>query len=122
MRSKLDKILNELAQYIIYGEENVRKAYQMEKITPLDSNASDIRKVYKKFQQIEEKNYWSMYDDQIFYKQAKYMENFEDIYELSKKYRSSYNPYRTDNTYTDFSFTDFRTYFSWRTKIRKRNI
>lgn len=122
MRSELDKILNELAQYIIYGEENVKKAYQKEKITPLDSNASDIHKVYKKFQQIEEKNYWSMYDDQIFYKQAKYMENFEDTYEPSQQYRSSYNPYRTDNTYTDFSFTDFRTYFSWRTKIRKRSI
>ena len=122
MKSELNKVLNELAQYIIYGEENVKRAYQAEKITPFDRYVSDIIKVYKMFQQIEEKYYWSMYNNQIFYKQAEYMENFEDTYETSNKYRSSYNPYRTDNTYSDFSFTDFRTYFSWRTKIRKRNI
>ena len=36
MRSELDFVLKELAQYIIYGEENIKNAYKEEKIIQLD--------------------------------------------------------------------------------------
>lgn len=119
MRSELDFVLKELAQYIIYGEENIKNAYKKEKIIQLDKNITDINKVYKKFQRIEKDNYWRMDEDEIFYRQAKYLENFEDNYEVKNVHRNSYNIFGVDYTYSNFSFTDFRTYFSWRTKIRK---
>ena len=110
MRSELDFVLKELAQYIIYGEENIKNAYKEEKIIQLDKNITDINKVY---------NYWRMDGNEIFYRQAKYLENFEDNYEIKNVHRSSYHMFGVDYTYSNFSFTDFRTYFSWRTKIRK---
>ena len=119
MRSELDFVLKELAQYIMYGAEDVKNAYKEEKIIQLDKNITDINKVYKKFQRIEKDNYWRMDEDEIFYRQAKYLENFEDNYEVKNVHRNSYNIFGVDYTYSNFSFTDFRTYFSWRTKIRK---
>ena len=119
MRSELDFVLKELAQYIIYGEENIKNAYKEEKIIQLDKNITDINKIYRKFQRIEKDNYWRMDEDEIFYRQAKYLENFEDNYEIKNVHRSSYHMFGVDYTYSNFSFTDFRTYFSWRTKIRK---
>ena len=119
MRSELDFVLKELAQYIMYGAEDVKNAYKEEKIIQLDKNITDINKVYRKFQRIEKDNHWRMDEDEIFYRQAKYLENFEDNYEVKNVHRNSYNIFRVDYTYSNFSFTDFRTYFSWRTKIRK---
>ncbi len=119
MRSELDFVLKELAQYIMYGAEDVKNAYKEEKIIQLDKNITDINKVYRKFQRIEKDNHWRMDEDEIFYRQAKYLENFEDNYEVKNVHRNSYNIFGVDYTYSNFSFTDFRTYFSWRTKIRK---
>ena len=119
MRSELDFVLKELAQYIMYGAEDVKNAYKEEKIIQLDKNIADINKVYRKFQRIEKDNHWRMDEDEIFYRQAKYLENFEDNYEVKNVHRNSYNIFGVDYTYSNFSFTDFRTYFSWRTKIRK---
>ena len=119
MRSELDFVLKELAQYIMYGAEDVKNTYKEEKIIQLDKNITDINKVYRKFQRIEKDNHWRMDEDEIFYRQAKYLENFEDNYEVKNVHRNSYNIFGVDYTYSNFSFTDFRTYFSWRTKIRK---
>ena len=118
MRSELDTILKEFAEFIIYGEENVKNAYKKEKINQLDKDITDIDSIYRKFQRIEKNNYWRMDRNEIFYRQAKYLENFEDHYKMKNVHRSSYHMYGTDYTYSNFSFTDFRTYFSWRTKIR----
>lgn len=119
MRSELDFVLRELAQYIMYGAEDVKNTYKEEKIIQVDKNITDINKIYRKFQRIEKDNYWRMDEDEIFYRQAKYLENFEDNYEVKNVHRNSYNIFGVDYTYSNFSFTDFRTYFSWRTKIRK---
>ena len=119
MRSELDFVLKELAQYIMYGAEDVKNTYKEEKIIQVDKNITDINKIYRKFQRIEKDNYWRMDEDEIFYRQAKYLENFEDNYEVKNVHRNSYNIFGVDYTYSNFSFADFRTYFSWRTKIRK---
>ena len=38
MKSELDLVLRELAQYFIYGTEDVKSAYKEEKIIQLDKN------------------------------------------------------------------------------------
>lgn len=118
MKSELEYILQELAQYIIYGEENLKQKYQKEEIPKLDLKDKDLQKIYRKFQKIEQDNWWEMEEEEIFYKQAKFLEDFEDDYE-EKEITNSYYNYRSDRTYFRFSFREFRMYFSWRTKIRK---
>lgn len=118
MKSELEYVLQELAQYIIYGEENIKQKYKKEEIPKLDPKINDVQKIYKKFQKIEKDNYWRMEQGEIFYKQAKFLENFEDDYK-SKPITNSYYSYRIGKTYSKFSFEDFRTYFSWRSKVRK---
>lgn len=49
----------------------------------------------------------------IFYKQAKFMESFEDSYEAYDEFKM-YSP-----TYMSMNDNQLRTYFSWRTKVRK---
>ena len=121
MKSELEYVLQELAQYIIYGEENLKQRYQKEKIPKLDPKINDVQKIYKKFQKIEKDNYWRMGEEEIFYKQAKFLENFEDSYEENGITNNNYDyyNYRIGKTYSRFTFRDFRIYFSWRTKIRK---
>ncbi len=120
MKSELQYVLQELAQYIIYGEENLKRKYQKEEIPKLDPKINDIQKIYKKFQKIEKDNYWRMGEEEIFYKQAKFLENFEDDYKSKEVTNNYYNyNYRVGKTYSGFTFRDFRIYFSWRTKIRK---
>lgn len=119
MDRDLEYVIKELAQYIIKGENKGKNAYKKEKIVQLDKNSSDINQIYKKFKKIENDNYWSLQDDELFYWQAKYVENFEDDYEPKIERRNSYTLFVKRNTYSDFTLSDFRTYFSWRTKIRK---
>ena len=119
MDRDLEYVIRELAQYIIKGEKIGKNAYKKEKIVQLDKNSSDINQIYKKFKKIENDNYWSLQDDELFYWQAKYVENFEDDYEPKIERRNSYTLFVKRNTYSDFTLSDFRTYFSWRTKIRK---
>ena len=52
----------------------------------------------------------------VFYLQAKFMEDFEDDYELQIPF-SAYFP-----NYNMMSYHQLRTYFSWRTKIRQGEI
>lgn len=116
MNKELEAVLNELAEYFIYGTEKVRNKYKTQIIEELDEDMSDVRKVYRQFRKIEFDNKWIMRQSELFYKQAKLVENFEDNYEEKHKRTRGY---RNDTTYDHFSFEDFRTYFTWRTKIRK---
>ena len=111
MRSELDFILRELAQYIINGDENIKDAYKEEKIDKLDKNISDINRIYMKFKRIEQENYWKMEESEIFYRQAKYLENFEDNYNIKNVHRRSYHIFEINYTYSKFSFEDFRNIF-----------
>lgn len=119
MKSELEYVLKELAQYIIYGEENLTNAYKKEEIIQLDQNITEVNKIYNKFNKIEQDNFWRMRQSHIFYRQAKYVENFEDNYPISEVYKNDFHNFKMNYTYEGFSYKDFRTYFSWRTKIRK---
>ncbi len=122
MKIELEEVLNELVQYMLFGHENADDVYEKEKIIQLDSKTNDINQIYKKFKKIEEDNYWRMSEEEVFYRQAKYVENFEDSYIPSQIHRDSYDPFSSYYNYSEFSFSDFRTYFSWRTNIRKGNF
>lgn len=122
MRIELEGILNELVQYLLFGEENSDNTYKKEEIVQLDSNISDKNRIYKKFKKIEDDNYWKMDENEVFYRQAKYLENFEDDYIAPQIHRNSYDIFGSCYDYSGFSFSDFRTYFSWRTNVRKGKI
>ena len=52
-------------------------------------------------------------DDRLFYKQAKFMENFTDNYEKRTEL------YMTPPCYQRMGYEQLRTYFTWRTKVRE---
>ena len=117
----IDFVLMELAQYIRKEkdkEKNKEGQYKEEKIPVLDTKKMEnVDTIYKKFKKIESDNYYKR-EEETFYKQAKFLENFEDNYKIEKDLYFSYRvPIYHD--YSGFSFYEFRTYFSWRTKIRK---
>ncbi len=117
----LDLVLMELSQYMReekYKRKNKEGKYKEEKIPVLDTkNMSNVDTVYKKFRRIENDNYYRT-EQEIFYKQAKFLENFEDNYKIKQDIYSSYR-YSIYHDYSELSFKEFRTYFSWRTKVRK---
>ena len=55
-------------------------------------------------------------DSELFYKQGKFMEDFEDDYQGDAKL-NMYYPY-----YQHMGYEQLRTYFTWRTKIRRGEI
>jgi hypothetical protein len=55
---------------------------------------------------------FARYDSKLFYKQAKFMEDFADDYEASAPF-SMYYPF-----YQHMGYEQLRTYFSWRTSVR----
>ena len=110
MKIELEEVLNELVQYMLFGHENADDVYEKEEIIQLDSKTNDINQIYKKFKKIEEDNYWRMSEEEVFYRQAKYVENFEDSYIPSQIHRDSYDPFSSYYNYSEFSFSDFRTY------------
>ena len=120
MSSELDFILNELAQYTIFGNQERKSQYQKEEIKLTEKDKTD-REIYNKFNQIEINNYWRE-EAEVFYKQAILLENYNCDCEYTVMHRDSYSPYRYCCTYAGFSFRDFKTYFSWRSKIRKGNF
>ena len=118
MNKKLEEFIKELTEYIIKGEEKIKEKYQTEKIPKQDEKTADINRVYKQFRKIEKDNYWKMKYSEIFYRQGKYMENYnlEETVKTNQEHRIAVNG---NDTYSGFTFEDFKLYFSWRTKIRK---
>lgn len=123
MKEELLKVLEKYAEYIVSGDSKMKKQYTEEKIEKKGRKLYDINTMYKKFIKIEEDNYWRMQPEEIFYRQAKLMEDFEEDFEEETKSIAEYRSYyQYRNTYSDFSFKEFRLYFSWRAKLRKKEF
>ncbi len=96
-----------------------------QEINPLED---EKRKVFNEMRQISRDSYNSNYQSKfynkqvqsnnakVFYKQAVFMKDFEDDYDGSASF-SSYFPY-----YQLMSYEQLRTYFTWRTNVRKGEI
>ena len=120
MKSELEEVINELAQYIIFGERyKTKNIYKKEKIEKLDEKTTDINKIYNKFRSIEQSNYFIMEEEELFYRQAKYLENFEDNYKEKQIQKNIFRAYERSCIYSKFSLSEFRSYFTWRTQVRK---
>ena len=122
MDRDLEMVLYELSRQIRQGKFNNKhneNKYKEEKIPVLDiNNMSDVKTVYNQFKKIHTNSLYRADADEFFYKQAKFLENFEYNYDF-KSYESPRNEFYVYHDYSSFSYTEFRAYFSWRTKLRK---
>lgn len=116
MNKEIESILLELAEIFIHGEATGK--YKKEKIPKLDPKIKDTKAIFEKFKLIEKRNSWKMSREEIFYRQAKLMEDYSLEEEI--KVKEKFEDLIFQNcTYAGFTFDDFKKYFSWRTKIRK---
>lgn len=95
-----------LAQKIYRDEPILMTAAQLENFTP---------PIYRKMREIA-KSACNEPENIIFYKQARFMENYEDHYEHNVEFLRYYP------TYASMSDAQLRCYFTWRTKVRKGDI
>lgn len=89
-------------------------------IPPLQSAATpadDKRTLFYAMRQIAREDVsYQMNHAKLFYRQAVFMADFEDDYEDFEPF-SSYYPF-----YQQMTYEQLRTYFTWRTQVRKGNI
>jgi|GEM_PF-3631154 len=109
--------LEELVKYMSDLSKEVESKYKSQKINMLNDKEKNINRIYSKIQKIEKENYWRIEYNEIFYKQAQYLEDIE--YENESENESKDLQYRTIYIYSNFSNANFKEYLSWRTKIRK---
>lgn len=95
-----------LAQKIYRDEPILMTASQMSNFTP---------PIYKKMREIAHQCF-SEPENVIFYKQAKFMENYEE----DSRHQVDFLRYYP--TYASMSDAQLRAYFSWRTKVRAGDI
>jgi len=75
-----------------------------------------VREKFYEMRSLASKRPFARSDSELFYRQAKFMEDFTDEYENNAKF-NMYYPY-----YQNMGYEYLRTYFTWRTKTRQNNI
>ena len=75
-----------------------------------------VREKFYEMRSLASKRPFARNDSELFYRQAKFMEDFTDDYEASAKF-NMYYPY-----YQNMGYEYLRTYFTWRTQVRRDNI
>lgn len=101
------------AEVVINGAENDIR-YAPQKIFPA---ADEKHKTFVKMKQIARENQSLFVDHaKIFYLQALYLEDFEDDFKEQAPFFEHYPYYRI------MDYMQFRTYFTWRTNVRKGNV
>jgi len=75
-----------------------------------------IRQKFYDMRELAPNNPLTWNDDSLFYKQAKFMEDFTDDYEEIAEFKM-YNP-----VYQRMGYEKLRTYFTWRTRVRNGEI
>ena len=89
--------------------DEIRELFgQMRNIARAERRAYDYSKFFDR--RVHQKN------AEIFYKQGMFMKDFSDNYEGYKEF-SQYYPY-----YQMMGYEQLRTYFTWRTEVRKGNV
>ncbi len=88
--------------------------YQDEPIPPSSSRRLNVTPAkYYEMRKIAYNSYGTLPDSVVFYRQGKFMADFEDDFNYSGNFSSYCAP-----TYNTMSLPQLRGYFSWRTKIR----
>ena len=84
---------------------------------PIEQRARDpIREKFYDMRRLASDRPFARNDSELFYKQAKFMEDFTDDYEGDAKF-SMYYPF-----YQHMGYDQLRTYFTWRSKVRRGEI
>ena len=84
---------------------------------PIAQRAPDpIRERFFEMRSLASDRPFARNDSELFYRQAKFMEDFTDDYGGDAKF-SMYYPY-----YQHMGYDQLRTYFTWRTKVRRGEI
>lgn len=95
------------------SEESATSAVPVPKMPEMD----ETRQLFYAMRKIARDHYSFMSDNsKTFYNQAVFMKDFEDDYAGQQPF-SSYFPY-----YQQMGYEQLRTYFTWRTQVRKGNI
>lgn len=122
---------DELFYVIDYGSSNMdgvgKFVLKSQKIAPPQKD--EIRDLFHSMRDIARSNHPQYYNNnkfydkrvqqanaKIFYKQGMFMKDFTDNYDETTQF-SSYFP-----NYQMMSYEQLRTYFTWRTKVRKGNV
>ena len=112
IRSITEEVMRKTAQNVqekIYRDEPlIFTASQMKSYVP--DEIKQMRKIAR-----EPSSYYQT-EAQIFCRQAKFMENYEDDFEYTENFLSYYT------TYQKLNDNQLRGYFSWRTKVRRGEI
>ena len=84
---------------------------------PIDADDDKTRTIFRELRSIAQEGVWYRMDKtEVFYRQARLMENFTDDYEGSAPL-SCYYP-----RYQKLDYSQLRTYFTWRTAAREGTI
>ncbi|MBE6732086.1 MAG: hypothetical protein E7564_10390 [Ruminococcaceae bacterium] len=125
-RDEINKLINSTVEEFrkkteaIAKEQGVftEKTYTDEPILFVASKMKNYTpKEITEMRKLEKGASWSALSDPgIFYKQAKFMENYEDDYEYKGDFQRFYPTYRSMST------SELRGYFTWRKKVRRGEI
>ncbi len=94
----------------IYDDEPIIFTGTQMKNALMPKKYSEMRKISRS------RNSPRMSDEEIFYLQARFMQDFEDDFEYKKR------PIVSASKYADLSDKELRGYFSWRTKLRRGEL
>jgi len=75
-----------------------------------------IREMFYEMRRLASQRPFARSDSELFYRQARFMEDFTDNYEGDAKF-NMYYPY-----YQNMGYDYLRTYFTWRTKVRNGDM
>ena len=99
------------------GETAMRFFSTVTPAQPIKERAADpIRQKFFDMRSLASDKPFSRNDSELFYKQAKFMEDFSDDYEGEAKF-FMYYPY-----YQHMGYEQLRTYFTWRARVRRGEI
>lgn len=124
LETKKDVITNIINKTVDELKKSGEKSYVTEKTytdEPILFVASKMKsytpKEISEMRKLERGASWAALSDPgIFYKQAKFMENYEDDFEYKGDFQRFYPTYRSMNT------SELRGYFTWRSKVRNGKI
>ncbi len=103
-----DKLKKSVLSSVYRDEPIIQTASSMSSYVP--EKIAELQRSFRR------RDFYSLSEEKIFYKQAKLMEDYEDDYEYSGDFTCYYPTYRSMNT------KQLRGYFSWRTNTRKGDI
>jgi len=101
----------------VYANNTASNAILIPAAQKIFPATDEPRSQFNSMRQIAADNYYSYSDvSKIFYQQAQFMKDFEDNYSKQEPFFSYYPQYQA------MGYEHLRTFFTWRTEVRKGNV